>query len=138
MISDPRESATILVGTVSFLLTSYIGLRMSEDISITTTCEGVEDTTITKVDVGIAGNHTFKCATIDELTLCHIGTVACCASCHTRKTWFTVQVDVGAVFLIIFILALIVFLTDSTHLAATEDLEHITLIQVDGGTTPYL
>ena len=144
MISDPWEAATILVGSVILLLTSYIGLGMSEDIGITTTCKRVKDTPITKVDMGITGNHTFECTTIDELTLSHIGTVANCASCHTRKTWFTIQVDIGAVCLIIYIFSsfikfsIFLLAADSPHLSTTEYLEHITLVQVDGGTTPNL
>ena len=144
MVTDPGESATVLVGTVGFLLTTYIRLCMSEDIGITTTCKRVEDTAITKVDMGVAGNHTFECTTVDELTLSHVRTVARSSSCHTREAGFTVQVDVSTVCRIIYIFSsfikfsIFLLAADGTHLATTEDLEHITLIQVDGGTTPYL
>ena len=138
MITDPGEATTILIGTVRFLLTTYVSLRMSENVGITATCKRVEDTTITEVDMGVAGNQTFECTTIDELTLGHVRTVTRSSSSHTRKTGITVQVDISAVFLIIHILPLIVFLTDSTHLATTEDLEGIAFVQVDGSTTPDL
>ena len=109
---------------------------MSEDVSITTTCEGVEDTTITEVDMGIAGNQTFESTAIDELTLGHVRTVTRSSSSHTRKTGITVKVDISAVFLIIHILALIIFLTNGTSLATTEDLEAVAFVQVNSGTTP--
>ena len=144
MVTDPWEPATVLVGSVGFLLTTYIRLCMSEDIGITTTCKRVENTAITKVDMGITGNHTFESTTVDELTFSHVRTVARSSSCHTREAGFTVQVDVSTVCRIIYIFSsfikfsIFLLAADGTHLTTTEDLEHITLIQVDGGTTPYL
>ena len=127
MVADPWEAVL-----------SNIGLRMAEDVGIAAACEGVEDTTIIKVDMDITGDGSLKGTTIDKLTLGHVRTVARSTACHTRKAGGTVQVDVGAVFLIIGIFSLFILLTNGTHLATTEDLEHITLIQIDGGTTPDL
>ena len=133
MVADPWE--TVL---------SHIGLRVAEDVGIAAACEGVEDTTIIKVDMDITGDGSLKGTTIDKLTLGHVRTVARSTACHTRKAGGTVQVDVGAVFLIIdvfssfIIFSIFLLAADGTHLTATEDLEHITLVQVDGGTTPNL
>ena len=149
MITDPGERSSILVGTVGILLTTYIGLRMSEDVGITTTCKRVEDTTMTQVDMGTTGNLSFEASTIDKLTLCHLWTVASSASRHTGEACLAVQVDIGAISLIIIvmqdmrrrvlgILFMIVSLTDGTLLTTTENLEAVAPIQVDGGTTPYL
>ena len=145
MVTDPREPATILIGTVSILLTTNECLRMSEDIGITTAGKGVEDTTITEVDMDIAGNQTFESTTIDEFTLGHIWTVARSSSRHTGEGGFTVQIDIGAVIfiraispitLLDAILPICVFLTNGTLLTATEDLESIALVQVDGSAAP--
>ena len=127
MVADPWEAVL-----------SHIGLRMAEDVGIAAACEGVEDTTIIKVDMDITGNGSLKGTTIDELTLGHVRTVARRTACHTRKAGGTVQIDMGAVFLVIDVFAFFILLTDGTGLTATEDLEHITFIQVDGGTTPDL
>ena len=132
MVTDPGEA--FVTGAVK----TNVGLCMTENIGITRTCEGVEDTTVAQVDMGVTGNRAFKSTTIDELTLGHVLTVACCTTGHARKTGIAVQIDIGAVFLIIGIFSLIILLTDGTHLAATEDLEHITLVQVDGGAAPDL
>ena len=145
MVTDPREPATILIGTVSILLTTNECLRMSENIGITTAGEGVENTTITEVDMGAASNQTFESTTVDELTLGHIRTVARSSSRYTGEIGFAVQVDVGAVIfiraispiiLLDAILPICVFLTNGTLLTATEDLESVALVQVDGGTAP--
>ena len=117
---------------------------MTEDVGITGAGEGVEDTTIVQVDVRITGDDTLEGTAINELTLSQVFIVASSSTAwHTRQTLVTIQVDVGAVFRIVgvfHLLGLLVIssLTDGTSLAATEDLEHITLVQVDGGTAPDL
>ena len=121
-------------------VTAYIGLCMSEDIGITTTCEGVEDTPITKVDVGITAYQTFEAASIDKLSLRHIRAIPRYASGHTCNRTF--QIDMGAIIsivgviaIIVGVIAIIIFSTDHTFLTTTEDLEDITTLQIDRCTT---
>ena len=116
---------------------------VAEDVGITRAGEGVEDTTVVQVDERITGDDSLEGTAIDELTLSHVLIVALRTACHTRQTLVTIQVDVGAVFLVVgvfHLLGLLVIssLTDGTSLTATEDLEHITLVQVDGGAAPDL
>ena len=72
MVADPREAVP-----------SDIGFRVSENIGIAGACKGVEDTPVVEIDLGVASNQAFESATIDELTLSHVGTVAFFASFHT-------------------------------------------------------
>ena len=133
MVANPREAVL-----------SHVGLRMAEDVGITAAGEGVEDTAIVEVDMGVTSDGPLKGATIDKLTLSHVGTIACSSSRHTGEIGIAVQIDISAVFLIIdvfssfIIFSIFLLAADSTHLTATEDLEHITLVQVDGGTAPDL
>ena len=132
MVANPREAVL-----------SHVGLRMAEDVGITAAGEGVEDTAIVEVDMGVTSDGPLKGATIDKLTLSHVGTIACSSSRHTGEIGIAVQIDISAVFLIVgifYLLGLLVIssITNGTHLTATEDLEHIALVQVDGRAAPYL
>ena len=110
---------------------------MTEDVGITGAGEGVEDTTVVEVDVGVTTDQALEGTTVDELTLGHPGTIACSASRHTGIMLVSTEIDIGAISLIVRILAIFAFFANSTSLAATEDLEGVTLVQVDGGAAPY-
>ena len=138
MVTNPGEAVQ-----------AYIGLRMSEDIGITATGERVEDTTITKVDMGVASNLTLEATTIDKLTLGHVWTVTICSSRYAWESRISVQINIGAVILVVHILQYgcrriirirfgTLSLTDSTGLTTTENLEGIAGIQIDSGATPDL
>ena len=139
MVADPGEARHS--GT-PFRPLSHVGLSMSEDIGITRSSEGVEHTSVAEAYMGVAGNDALEAAAVDELTLRHVGTVTRGTACHARGR--TIQIDVGAVLGIIVIFNLlcgrIIFctITDSTCLTATENLEHIAFVQVDGGAAPDL
>ena len=141
MVTDPWE--TELRG-LSFCPLTNKGLGMTDDVGITTTGEGVENTTVTQTDMGISTDKTFESTTIDKLTLGHIGTVASSIASHTGQLAVAVQVDIGAVLRIVVVFQLfgvvVVFLgpTNSSLLTTTKDLEDITLVQVDRSTTPDL
>ena len=94
MVTDPGES-----------IQSHISLRMTEDVGITTAGEGIEDTAIIEVDVGAAGNQTLESAAVDELTLGHTINIAS-AFRYARITLVAIEIDVGAVFLVGYIIAI--------------------------------
>ena len=117
-----------------------IGLGMSEDIGITCSCERVEDTSVTQVDDTVAGNRTQESATVHELTL---GDVLRHVVCLRDTGYRAVQVDVSTVSCIVGVFQfaccfIIDTLSDGTFLAASEYLEHIAAVQVDGCRTPDL
>ena len=85
------------VFSLSYRPLANVGLYMAQDVGITTASEGVEDTTIAQVDVGITCNHTFESTTVKILTLCHVGAVALSILCNTREAGISIQVNIGAV-----------------------------------------
>ena len=142
-------TAIDIVTDIGEAVRTYIGLRMSMDVGITAAAEGVEDTTVVQIDVGVARNRTLISTTVDILTVSHIRGVARNPSCHAGITTVAIEVDIGAVLRVIIIfqnlsirvvriLFVTVSLADGTLLATAEDLEGITLVQVDGGATPDL
>ena len=108
---------------------------MSEDVGITCSCEGVEDTSVVQINDTVTGHSTQETTTIHKLAfsdvLRHTGFPRYACYC-------TVQIYIGAVSCVVGVLYLSCFLiicsmTDATFLAASEYLEHIATIQIDGG-----
>ena len=71
-----------------------IRLSMSEDISVTSSSEGVEDTSVAQLDDTVTSSNAQEAATIHELTFGDVFRHAFLSG-YTRNS--TVQVDVGAV-----------------------------------------
>ena len=94
MVTNPRESQHILTLCIH-TITSDVGLCVSEDVGVTRTCKAVEDTSVTQIDDGIAGDRCFEGTTIDKLRLSHIVAVFCMSSVNTCHSAF--QIDVTAV-----------------------------------------
>ena len=132
-------AAIEIVADVWETICANIGLGMSEDVGIARTGEGVEDTSVTQIDDAVASYGTQEAATIHKLALCH---VLCHVIGFCDAGNRAVEVYVRAVFLIIgvfqFLCCLIIdTLSYGTFLAASEYLEDITAIQVDGSAAPY-
>ena len=69
-ITYPGEA--ILVATAIDGLTTYIHLRMSENVGIAGTTEGVIDASVAKVYKGVTAYQTFVTATIEIFGFCQI------------------------------------------------------------------
>ena len=137
--------------------TTDVGLSMSKDIGIATTGKAIKDTPLTQIDDGVAADGAKEATTIHEFALSHFVTAVFLLR-DTIK--FSLQVNVAAVTRIIGIVITFEFivvvlsriverivhchsstcflqrLTDDASLTATEDLEHIALVQVDSSATP--
>ena len=136
MVADVGEAEVAVIVAVA----SHVGLCVTVDVGIARAGKGVEDTSVAQVDVRVAGYGAHEAAAVHELTLSHVFGILGGTSLHTGHA--SIQVDVGAVLGIIaigsFAVCVLGSLADGTFLAATEYLEGIALLQVDGGAAPYL
>ena len=138
-------TAINIVADIGEAVLTHVSLHMSNDVGITTASEGVEDTAIVQVNIRITGYQAFESTTVEILTLGHVRTIALGTLCNTRETGIAIQVDIGAVILIVFVpesprcgSIMCICLTNSTLFTTTEDLEGVALVQVDGRTAPDL
>ena len=76
-----------------------VGLGVSVDIGITTTCKGVEDTSVIQVNGRVTTNRSQEAATIDEFSLSHKRIVVFAALGTLNIP--VVQIDSSAVFSIV-------------------------------------
>ena len=132
-----------VVAVVAVGVAPYVGLGVAEDVGIARAAERVEQAAVAQVDMGAADDGPLVAAAVDVLGLGHVGTVARGAARHALHR--AAQVDVGAVALvgrvgIVERVGRLVprALADGALLAAAEHLEHVALVQVDGGAAPYL
>ena len=168
IVSDPGEATFVGILLIDMLThfvlvgildhSTDIGLGMSQDICITAAGEGVEDTSLAQINIGITCYRTKEGTTIHKFALCHFVTAIILLG---DTIVIALQVNITAVTGIVGIVIAfeyvvvvlrrffcwIIFcdsstcflqrLTDDASLTATEDLEHIALVQVDSRATPY-
>ena len=153
IVADVGESVVVAWGC--FIIVpgfTYVCLGVAQYVGITATSKGIEDTSVTQIQVGVAHNRTFVTAGIEELALCHVYGVVL----GTGGTgMFTIQVDGGAVVGIVFVKFAVEGvsfrtavigsfrrirganrLTDYTLFATAKGLETVAFLDVNGGTAP--
>ena len=150
MVDDVGEGLYDLAigGTaISVDTLAHISLCVAQDVGITGAGKTIEDTSVAKIDMGVAGDECLEAATVDELVLREI--IACGISCNVVVV---LQVDVGAVAgVVLVVLAvedvvawqmrfIVIFpgLADGALLSAAEDLEGVACSEVDRSTAPHL
>ena len=65
-------AAVDMVAQVGEAVQTHVGLCMSQDVGITGTSEGVEETAVIEVHTGVAQNQSVVAATIDKLHVSHL------------------------------------------------------------------
>ena len=168
VVSNPRETCFVGIyftdmATHNILIvvlnhTTDIGLSMTQNVSITATSKGVENTTLSQIHIGITDNRTKEATTIHELAFGHIVTAIVLLG---NTIIIALQVDIATIgriigivivlkYVVVVLRRIFIFvifchsgtqffkrLANDSLFTATKNLEYITLVQVDCSATPY-